>query len=105
MGPEACQSYHGHVYPSGLMCFYLWLQSQISAYNWMCFGAYIKNDSPCFQVTLGISTLLLYVPVSLGVAHQAGALSLFTSVIALLHALRKPSPAVLKSISRPSSKR
>eukprot|EP00250_Pteridium_aquilinum_P010977 c19760_g1_i1 orf=330-1700(-) len=54
------------------------------------------------QVTLGISTLLLYVPVSLGVAHQAGALSLFTSVLALLHALKKPSPAALRAIVRPS---
>lgn len=52
------------------------------------------------QVTLGISTLLLYVPVSLGVAHQAGALMLFTSVLALLHALRKPSPAALHSLVR-----
>ena len=60
----------------------------------------------CFvQVTLGISTLLLYVPVSLGVAHQAGALSLFTSILTLLHALRKPCPAVLKSIARPMSMR
>lgn len=57
------------------------------------------------QVTLGVSTLLLYIPVSLGVAHQAGALTLFTSVLALLHALKKPSPAALKALSRPSSVR
>ncbi|KAH7281767.1 hypothetical protein KP509_36G062600 [Ceratopteris richardii] len=53
------------------------------------------------QVTLGISTLLLYVPVSLGAAHQAGALSLFASVVALLHALRKPSPAALRTLVKP----
>lgn len=40
------------------------------------------------QVTLGISTLLMYVPVSLGAAHQAGALSLFTISLALIHSLR-----------------
>lgn len=50
------------------------------------------------QVTLGVSTLLSYVPVSLGTAHQAGALTLFTMMILLLHATRKPSPALLKSL-------
>jgi cytochrome c oxidase assembly protein subunit 15 len=42
------------------------------------------------QVTLGISTLLTYVPASLGAAHQAGALTLFTIVLALMHSLRRP---------------
>jgi cytochrome c oxidase assembly protein subunit 15 len=42
------------------------------------------------QVTLGISTLLTYVPASLGAAHQAGALTLFTIVLALMHSLRQP---------------
>eukprot|EP00898_Chlorokybus_atmophyticus_P004061 jgi/Chlat1/4656/Chrsp3S05606 len=45
------------------------------------------------QVTLGVATLLNHVPVSLGSAHQAGALTLFTVVLALLHALRKPHTA------------
>jgi len=40
------------------------------------------------QVTLGVTTLMLNVPVSLGSAHQAGALTLFTVVLALLHTLR-----------------
>ena len=40
------------------------------------------------QVALGITTLLHYVPVSLGAAHQAGALSLFTVSLGLLHTLR-----------------
>lgn len=38
------------------------------------------------QVTLGISTLLLSVPVWLGVAHQAGAILLFTAALLSLHA-------------------
>jgi cytochrome c oxidase assembly protein subunit 15 len=38
------------------------------------------------QVTLGISTLLLAVPVALGVAHQAGAVVLFTAALLALHA-------------------
>jgi cytochrome c oxidase assembly protein subunit 15 len=43
-------------------------------------------------VTLGVTTLLHYVPVSLGSAHQAGALTLFTLALALLHAVRPLQP-------------
>ncbi len=41
------------------------------------------------QVVLGISTLLAYVPPSLGTAHQAGALTLLTLALCLLHTLRR----------------
>ena len=40
------------------------------------------------QVALGIATLMYIVPVSLGAAHQAGALALFTLALAVNHALR-----------------
>ncbi|KAA0063072.1 cytochrome c oxidase assembly protein COX15 [Cucumis melo var. makuwa] len=50
------------------------------------------------QVTLGVSTLLSYVPVSLGTAHQAGALTLLTLVILLNHTVRRPSMGLLKSL-------
>ncbi|XP_071725721.1 heme A synthase COX15-like [Rutidosis leptorrhynchoides] len=50
------------------------------------------------QVTLGVSTLLSYVPVSLGTAHQAGALTLLTFMLLLNHTLRRPSPMLLKSL-------
>ncbi|XP_010272521.1 PREDICTED: cytochrome c oxidase assembly protein COX15 [Nelumbo nucifera] len=50
------------------------------------------------QVTLGITTLLSYVPVSLGTAHQAGALTLLTFIILLTHTVRRPSPMLLKSL-------
>ncbi|XP_044472837.1 cytochrome c oxidase assembly protein COX15 [Mangifera indica] len=50
------------------------------------------------QVTLGISTLLSYVPVSLGTAHQAGALTLLTFMILLNHTVRRPSASLLKSL-------
>ncbi|KAI4307802.1 hypothetical protein L6164_030945 [Bauhinia variegata] len=50
------------------------------------------------QVTLGVSTLLSYVPVSLGTAHQAGALTLLTLMLLLNHTVRKPSLALLKSL-------
>jgi cytochrome c oxidase assembly protein subunit 15 len=42
------------------------------------------------QITLGISTLLLVVPVPLGAAHQAGALVLLTMLILMNHEMRKP---------------
>lgn len=42
----------------------------------------------CCQVALGISTLLTYVPVSLGSLHQAGALTLMSITITILHTLR-----------------
>lgn len=50
------------------------------------------------QVTLGISTLLSYVPVSLGTAHQAGALTLLTLMILLTHTVRKPSLSLLRTL-------
>ncbi|WP_114395508.1 COX15/CtaA family protein [Oleisolibacter albus] len=42
------------------------------------------------QVLLGISTLLLAVPVGLGAAHQGGAILLITLVILALHRIRRP---------------
>jgi cytochrome c oxidase assembly protein subunit 15 len=44
------------------------------------------------QVSLGISTLLLRVPVALGAAHQGGAVLVFTSALWLAHALRRTAP-------------
>ena len=41
------------------------------------------------QIALGISTLLLQVPVWLGAAHQAGALLLFTVMLMNVHALSR----------------
>jgi cytochrome c oxidase assembly protein subunit 15 len=45
------------------------------------------------QVTLGISTLLLVVPVPLAAAHQAGALALFSVVLWALHGEPRTQPA------------
>lgn len=42
------------------------------------------------QVILGISTLLMVVPVWLGVSHQAGAMVLFSLALFCNHALRDP---------------
>eukprot|EP00238_Polyblepharides_amylifera_P001205 CAMPEP_0196571066 /NCGR_PEP_ID=MMETSP1081-20130531/1233_1 /TAXON_ID=36882 /ORGANISM="Pyramimonas amylifera, Strain CCMP720" /LENGTH=348 /DNA_ID=CAMNT_0041887827 /DNA_START=580 /DNA_END=1626 /DNA_ORIENTATION=+ len=49
----------------------------------------------CAQVALGITTLLTYVPVSLGAAHQAGALTLMTFAVATLHSVRNVGKTTL----------
>jgi cytochrome c oxidase assembly protein subunit 15 len=50
-------------------------------------GLFILVVILCIQVTLGISTLLLYVPVSLAAFHQAGALALLTATLFVSHEL------------------
>src|SRR5262249_37784265 len=44
------------------------------------------------QVTVGIGTLLLVVPLPLAAAHQAGALLLFAASLNVANALRRPRP-------------
>lgn len=44
------------------------------------------------QMSLGIATLLLYVPTELGVAHQAGGVAVLTCLLFVLHTLRLPRP-------------
>jgi len=46
-------------------------------------GMHLLMAAAALQVTLGISTLLLHVPVALAAAHQAGALLLFTVIVFL----------------------
>jgi len=52
-------------------------------------GLHLLLAMLAIQVTLGISTLLLAVPVPLAAAHQAGALALFTVMLYVTHRLRK----------------
>jgi len=47
------------------------------------------------QLSLGISTLLLVVPIPLAAAHQAGAVLLLTTAIVLRHRLRRPHPLAI----------
>lgn len=44
------------------------------------------------QMCLGIATLMLYVPIELGVAHQGGGVAVLTTVLFVLHAMRTPVP-------------
>ncbi len=52
------------------------------------------------QVALGIATLLLAVPVALGVAHQGGALLLFTAVLVAHHALRGAADRMTQRVAQ-----
>ncbi|CAE8583185.1 unnamed protein product [Polarella glacialis] len=40
------------------------------------------------QMCLGIATLMLYVPIELGVAHQAGGVAVLTTMLFVMHTLR-----------------
>ena len=51
-------------------------------------GLHLLLAALALQLTLGISTLLLIVPVSLAAAHQAGAVVLLTASIFVSHQLR-----------------
>ena len=52
-------------------------------------GRHLLLAALLLQVTLGISTLLLVVPVALGAAHQAGAILLLTSSLFVSQQLRR----------------
>ena len=67
------------------------------------YGLYAISAASIAQVTLGISTLLNYVPLSLAAAHQLGSIVVFTSAIYLTHSLRYVRPAILK-VTRGASK-
>jgi cytochrome c oxidase assembly protein subunit 15 len=50
------------------------------------------------QVSLGIATLLLRVPVALGAAHQGGAVLVFAAALWLAHELRRPAPETARAM-------
>jgi cytochrome c oxidase assembly protein subunit 15 len=66
-------------------------------YSWRIWQEYPEARTPAVvltlwlavQVTLGIATLLLQVPVALGAAHQAGAMVLFGLLLWANHAIRR----------------
>jgi heme a synthase len=51
------------------------------------------------QLSLGIATLLLVVPIPLAAAHQAGAVLLLTAAIMLRHTLRRPRNLPLANLA------
>jgi len=60
--------------------------SALPVFTRQCFTA--VSHMSVVQVGLGISTLLLYVPVPLAAVHQAGSLTLLTLITCLVHSLR-----------------
>jgi len=50
----------------------------------------------CLQASLGIGTLLYFVPVPLAAAHQAGSLTLFTLCLWFRHSLRRAPSRVME---------
>lgn len=75
---------------TGVLLLIYWLFSKFqdfdrrtsSSFNMVCILVIV-------QITLGISTLLLHVPVWLAASHQAGALLLFTAVLFNMHKLSR----------------
>jgi cytochrome c oxidase assembly protein subunit 15 len=60
-------------------------------------GLYAVGLASVGQVTLGITTLLYYVPISLAATHQLGSIVVLTSGVYLAHSLRYVRPAVLRA--------
>jgi cytochrome c oxidase assembly protein subunit 15 len=61
-------------------------------------GLYAAAAAATGQATLGIVTLLNYVPISLAAAHQLGSVVVFTSGLYLVHSLRYARPAFVRSV-------
>jgi cytochrome c oxidase assembly protein subunit 15 len=60
-------------------------------------GLYAVGIAATGQMALGITTLLMYVPIELAAAHQIGSIVVFTSSIYLAHSLRYARPAMLRA--------
>jgi cytochrome c oxidase assembly protein subunit 15 len=65
---------------------WIWYRARHSANSRLVSATRLVAGAALLQVTLGITTLLKGVPVGLGVAHQAGAILLFTAALLALHA-------------------
>ena len=66
-----------------LTAFYLSLKQKFASYSYIVLGVVI------IQLGLGISALLLVVPIALGAAHQAGAVAVLASSLFVAHCARK----------------
>lgn len=61
-------------------------------------GLYAVGLAATAQMSLGIATLLHYVPLGLAAAHQIGSVVVFTSGLYVVHSLRYVRPTVLRTI-------
>ena len=70
---------------------WLWLKARRAALPaYARAAAHALLAALLLQITLGIATLLLRVPVPLAAAHQAGALILLSAALVFAHSLRQP---------------
>ena len=67
-------------------------------------GAKLLGVLVACQATLGIATLMLYVPTWLGAAHQAGALALLTGAISLAHSVHVATRASTAVSAAPAAR-
>ncbi len=67
---------------------WFWLQARRASVPRAKLGAGLLLGALALQIMLGISTLMLAVPVALAAAHQAGALIVFGVALFLVHSLR-----------------
>jgi cytochrome c oxidase assembly protein subunit 15 len=65
---------------------WVWYRARHTANARLLTASRFVLGAALLQVALGISTLLLAVPTALGVAHQAGAVLLFTAALLAFHA-------------------
>ena len=90
-----------------ILCFWYFLgRTKLS--RWGNIARHAMFFAVILQVTLGISTLLTFVWVPLASAHQMGAVVLLSSMVWLVHELRRPSLQVVAKrpvpVSEPASK-
>ena len=60
-------------------------------------GMYAIALAATGQFTLGVTTLLHYVPISLAAAHQLGSIAVFSSALFTAHSLRYARPALTRA--------
>lgn len=68
------------------LALWVWYRARRSTNQRLLRASRFVLGAALLQVALGISTLLAAVPIVLGVAHQAGAVLLFTAALLALHA-------------------
>jgi heme a synthase len=75
---------------TAVLCLIYWLNSKRYQFDRSTASSFnLVGFMVLVQVTLGISTLLLHVPVWLAASHQAGALLLFTALLNNMHKLSR----------------
>ncbi len=83
---------NGQLFPSGLLELFPWWLYRFENIATIQFNhrllATLLLAALVLQITLGISTLLLIIPVTLAAADQAGAILLFSASVIVSHQLR-----------------